>query len=95
MSFSNDLSDFIKMQSPKIQSGQLIVVLKQKGETKDGIIKIVNEFSSLTKQIDQPFILGCPENDDDLLQEASELSSLEKIKATNQKLVGDAVTEKN
>ena len=54
-------------------------------------MKIINEFSSLTKQIDQPFILGCPENDDNLLQEASELSSLEKIKATNQKLVGDAV----
>ena len=48
----------------------------------------------MTKQIDQPFILGCPENDDDLLQEASELSSLEKIKATNQKLVGDAVARK-
>ena len=92
--FSNDLSDFIKMQSPKIQSGQLILVLKQKGEAKDGILKIINEFSSLTKQIDQPFILGCPENDDNLLQEASELSSLEKIKATNQKLVGDAVARK-
>ena len=92
--FTNDLHHFLRDKSAKINAGQMIVVLKQKGEVKEDVQKLIDEVSDLTNQFNHPVLLGCPENDDALLNEAFELSALEKIKATNQKLVGDAVARK-
>jgi len=92
--FTNDLHAFLRDRSPKIEAGQMLVVLKHKSETREDLQKLIQEVSNLTKQFDHPIILGCPENEETLLNEAFELSALEKIKATHQQLVGDAVARK-
>ena len=92
--FTNDLQYFITTKSPKINAGQMIVVLKKREELKEDVESAIKSVSNLTKQFDHPVIFGCPENDEGLIQEAQELSALEKIKATNQKLTGDAVARK-
>ena len=92
--FTNDLQYFISTKSSKINAGQMIIVLKKKEEAREDVHDAIRSVTNLTKQLDHPVLFGFPENDQQLIQEAQELSALEKIKATNQKLTGDAVARK-
>ena len=92
--FTDDLTNFISTQSPKIHAGQMIIVLSKKEEVREDVEKSIQSVINLTKQINQPVLFGLPENDEGLINEGQELSALEKIKATNKKLIGDAVARK-
>ena len=92
--FSDNLKNYISDYDGLSKNGKFILVLKQYNQSYEELVSQINDAKEYISKNKLNLVIGYSERDKSLIEVAQELSSLNRIKDTNNKIQGDSVARR-